>query len=288
VCHHFDVSLKSTMSTIHVTSPSGTQSQHEENQMRSMWEQGLLQEGTQYWKDGMSEWRPLSEYFQPTTTGSSPPPMMAVSTYSYTKDPQSLTSFVVFMLWVSLASEVVFMLADFGQMSLLGGTYTEAEAAANDSRQSVIGLAYLGVFIVTSIAFLKWIHRANLNCRGFGAQAMKFTPGWSVGYFFIPFLNLVRPYQAMKEIWKVSENPSAWQSASTSALLGWWWALWLISGFLGQMVFRTSMNATTIDQLQATTGLSIFSSFVGIPLCLVAINLIKSIAGMQERVVKSG
>lgn len=276
------------MNTIHVTSPSGTQSQHEENQLRSMWEQGLLQEGTQYWKDGMSEWRPLSEYFQPTISGSSPPPILAVSAHSYTKDPKSLTSFVVIMLWVSLGFEVVSILSDFGQMSLLGGTYTEAEGAANDSRQSVIGVAYLGVFIVTGIAFLKWIHRANVNCRGFGAQGMKFTPGWSVGYFFIPFLNLVRPYQAMKEIWKVSQNPSGWQSASTSSLLGWWWALWLISGFLGQIVFRTSMNATTIDQLQASTGLSIVSSFVGIPLCLVAINLIKTIAGIQERLVKNG
>ncbi len=192
------------------------------------------------------------------------------------------------MLWVSLGFEVVSILSYFGQMSLLGGTYTEAEGAANDSRQRVIGLAYLAVFIVTGIAFLKWIHRANLNCRGFGAQGMKFTPGWSVGYFFIPFLNLVRPYQAMKEIWKVSQNPSGWQSASTSSLLGWWWALWLLSGFLGQIVFRTTMNATTIDQLQASTGLSIVSSFVGIPLCLVAINLIKTIAGMQERVVKNG
>lgn len=276
------------MSTIHVTSPSGSQSQHEESQLRSMWEQGLLQDGTQYWKEGMSEWRPLSEYFTPATSGSTPPLIVAASAYSYTKDPRSLTSFLVVMLWVSLGFEIVSILSDFAQMSLLDGAYTEAEAAANDSRQGLIGLGYLGVFIVTGIAFLKWIYRANLNCRGFGADGMKFTPGWSIGYYFIPFLNLVRPYQSMKEIWQVSHSPTNWKSQSGSALLGWWWALWLISNFLGQIVFRTSMNATTIEALQASTGITIFSSIIGIPLCLVAINLVKTISTKQESLVNNG
>jgi len=277
------------MSMIHVTSPSGSQSQHEESQLRSMWEQGLLQEGTQYWKEGMSEWRPLSEYFAPPASTSTPPPIAAApSAYSYAKDPRSLTSFLVIMLWIDLGFEVVSILSDFGQMSLLDGAFTEAEAAANDSRQGLIGWGHLGVLVVTGIAFLKWIYRANLNCRGFGAEGMIFTPGWSIGCYFIPILNLVRPYQSMKEIWQVSHNPSNWNSQSGSALLGWWWALWLISGVLGQIVFRTSMNANTIEALQAATGIAILSSIVGIPLSLVAINLVKTISSKQESIVKNG
>jgi hypothetical protein len=253
-----------------------------------MWEQGLLQEGAQYWKEGMSEWRPLSEYFSAEASESTPPPIVAASAYSYTKDPRPLTSFLVVMLWVSLGFEIVSILSDFGQISLLDGAYTEAEAAANDSRQSLIGLGYLGVFIVTGIAFLKWIYRANLNCRGFGAEGMKFSPGWSIGYYFIPILNLVRPYQSMKEIWQVSHGPRNWNTQSGSALLGWWWALWLISNFLGQIVFRTSMNANTVEAIQASTGISIFASIIGIPLCLVAINLVKTISTKQEAIVNNG
>lgn len=275
------------MSIIHVTSPSGSQSQHEESQLRTMWAQGLLEEGTQYWKEGMSEWRPLSEYFAPPSA-STPPPIVATSAYTYTKDPRALTSFLVVMLWVSLGFEIISILSDFGQMSLLDGSFTEAEGAANDSRQGLIGLGYLGVFIVTGIAFLKWIYRANLNCRGFGVEGMKFTPGWSIGYYFIPFLNLVRPYQSMKEIWQVSHDPRNWKAQSGSALLGWWWALWIFSNVLGQIVFRTSMNANTIEGLQASTGISIFSGIVYIPLCIVAINLVKTISSKQESIVNNG
>ena len=32
----------------------------------------------------------------------------------------------------------------------------------------------------------------------------RFSPGWSVGWWFIPALNLLRPYQVIKEIWRGS------------------------------------------------------------------------------------
>lgn len=167
--------------------------------------------------------------------------------YQYTINPISLTKLLKTMLWISLGISVLSLLSDFMQMNLLSaGTFSQSAAEANDSRQRVMGILYLVAFIVTGIAFLKWIHRANKNCHGFGAQGMEFTPGWSIGYYFIPFINLYKPYRAMKEIWKVSTNPANWQNENGSALLGWWWALWLICGFLGQASFRMSMSANTL------------------------------------------
>jgi hypothetical protein len=189
---------------------------------------------------------------------------------------------------VSLGFEVLSILSGIAQMSLLNRPFTPDEGTANDARQGFIGIGYMIVFIVTGVGFLKWIHRANLNCRGFGAENMTFTPGWAVGWYFIPIMNLVRPYQAMKEIWQVSQNPRAWQTALGSPLLGWWWGLWIANSVLGQAVFRATMNATTIEQLKTSTGISIFAGLAGVPLCLAAIKLVKAIAAMQERVVKHG
>lgn len=241
-----------------------------------------------YWTEGMSEWRPLSEYFQVAAPLAVPVPADIYPRITYTKDPTSLTRFVIIMLWVSLGFEVLSILSDMAQMSLLNRPFNQDEGTANDARQGFIGIGYMIVFIVTGVAFLKWIHRANLNCRGFGAENMTFTPGWAVGWYFIPIMNLVRPYQAMKEIWQVSQNPRAWQTALGSPLLGWWWGLWIANSMLGQAVFRSTMNATTIEQLKTSTGISIFAGLAGIPLCLIAIKLVKSIAAMQERVVKHG
>lgn len=241
---------------------------------------GQLAYSDLYWTDGMTDWRPLSEYFQVATPAAAP--------ITYTKDPSSLTRAVIIMLWVSLGFEVITLLGDIAQMSLLNRPFTNEEALANDSRQQLIGVSYLIVFILTGIFFLKWIHRANLNARGFGAANMEFTPGWSVGWYFIPVMSLFKPFQAMKEIWQVSQNPKAWQSVHPSPLLGCWWGLWITSNILGQVVFRMSSNASTIEQLERSTTVSIIASIVGIPLCLVAMKLIKSITAMQERVVRNG
>jgi hypothetical protein len=140
---------------------------------------------------------------------------------------------------------------------------------------------------VTVFAFLIWIYRANLNCHGFGAQGMKFSPGWSVGYFFIPIANLYRPYQIMKEIWKVSKNPSNWQNEMESPLVGWWWALWLISNYLTYLSFQMKMKAHTISSLQTATTVSIISGIIDIPWYLVTASLVSAVFARQENLVKS-
>jgi hypothetical protein len=207
--------------------------------------------------------------------------------YSFSKDPTSLTKFLTTMLWISLGVSVLTLISDFMQMNLLNaGSFSQAAAEANDSRQQIMGILYLVAFVITGIAFLKWIHRSNSNCHGFGAQGMEFTPGWSIGYYFIPFLNLYKPYRAMKEIWKVSTNPTNWQNEKDSPLLGWWWALWLISGFLGQASFRMSIGADTISSLQASTTVSIISGMVDVPSYLVAVSLISEISAKQHKLVR--
>ena len=179
------------------------------------------------------------------------------------------------------------LLSDLLQLKLAStGEIAMDAAEANDSRQALIGLVYLGVYLATAIIFAMWIYRANLNSRGFGATGMRFTPGWSVGYFFIPILNLFRPFQAMKEIWKVSGNPRRWEAEPAGGILTVWWTLWILSNILGQAVFRMSMAADTPEKLQIATSLSIFTSLMDIPLSIVAIKMVSTIHARQVRLTE--
>ena len=206
--------------------------------------------------------------------------------YQYTRDPASLTKFLRTMLWILVGMGVVSMFSSLAQMSLLSSdTFSQAQAESNDARQQAVAVIYLCAFVLTGIAFLKWIHRANLNCHGFGAQGMVYSPGWSIGYYFIPILSLYKPYHAMKEIYAASRNPSTWQNEMSTPLLGWWWALWLISGFLGQASFRLTMAANTVELLQASTTVSIIDDISQIILCIVAISLVSAVSMAQERLV---
>lgn len=216
------------------------------------------------------------------TNMTEPKALLSNQKYEYNNSPTSLTRFLKTMLWISLGISIISLLSDFKQMNLLSGSFSQAEAEFNDARQHIIGVIFLVASIVTGIAFLKWIYRANSNCRGFGAQGMKFTPGWSIGYYFIPISNLYAPYQAMKEIWKVSTNPADWQNEAGSSLLGLWWALWLSDGFCYQHALRMSLREDTVTSLQT----SITASIIDIPLCIVAVSLISAIIAKQEKLVR--
>ena len=63
-----------------------------------------------------------------------------------------------------------------------------------------MGVVYLIAYITAVVLYCIWIHRANRNARALGTQGMRFTPGWCVGWWFIPFMNLYKPYQAVSEI----------------------------------------------------------------------------------------
>jgi hypothetical protein len=53
--------------------------------------------------------------------------------------------------------------------------------------------------ILTAIVWFLWLHRAVANARSLGVQT-EATPGWSVGWWFIPFANVVKPYQILRSL----------------------------------------------------------------------------------------
>lgn len=208
--------------------------------------------------------------------------------FVFTKDPATLTKFLKIMLWIYLGMVIISLLSDLLQMHLLTSDFTQADGEANDLRQQIIGIVYFLNFTVTGVAFLKWIHRASLNCHGFGARNLQFTPGWAVGYYFVPFINLYRPYRAMLEIWKVSSNPATWQDEPGSPLLSWWWGLWIVAGILGQASLRISLAAESVAAMQGATMVSVLSGLANIPLCLVALSLVSAIFQRQKRLTEAG
>lgn len=222
-------------------------------------------------------------------TSFKPRPMDEMSASSFI-DPTKLTQWLKLFLFVSIVIDAIALFSGISQYQLLSdfklGIYpSEALAAAaaesNDQRQQVIGWIQASTAITTIVLFVVWIYRANFNARSLGAQNMKFTPGWSVGYYFIPFLNLWRPYQAMKEIWKASKNPTSWEGEERSAILPWWWFFFLIAGMLGNASFRTSINAKEIHELITSTGVAIASDLVSIPATIIALVLVRKIYEMQ-------
>lgn len=92
----------------------------------------------------------------------------------------------------------------------------------------------IGVFLACVICYLLFVHRAMKNLHVSNARGLSISPGWAVGYSFIPFLNLVMIYRVMKEIWEASADPDRGRH-SAPQLLGWWWGLYLAGNILGRI-----------------------------------------------------
>jgi len=168
---------------------------------------------------------------------------------------------------------------------LLSGGSDEGtgELTPLDIIQMVVGGLQFVVYIATAIWFLRWVHRANRAVRHLGAAGLRYTPGWAVGWYFLPIVNLWKPYQAMREIWRASRNAPAWANQPSSPLLGWWWFLWVVSSSLGQASFRIALSADTAQELIFASGVTLASDVVDIPLCALAYLLIRRIDAMQNR-----
>jgi Domain of unknown function (DUF4328)/Protein of unknown function (DUF2510) len=114
-------------------------------------------------------------------------------------------------------------------------TLRQAEDAENlFAVGSVIWLISLAA---GAIGFLVWWYRAYDNLPGLTGFSRRFGRGWSIGAWFVPILSLWRPKQIGNDIWRGSD-PAArgnreWMSLPVGSLVHWWWAVYLLSGFVG-------------------------------------------------------
>jgi hypothetical protein len=110
----------------------------------------------------------------------------------------------------------------------------------------VLGLSmftgYLITSILSSVLFLQWFRRAYHNLHKAGAKNLITTEGWAVGSWFVPILNLIRPYEIMREIWIGTQQmytPNKFERsaiASSTGLVNGWWTTFLFSRVIGVLL----------------------------------------------------
>ena len=81
-------------------------------------------------------------------------------------------------------------------------------------------------FFAFAIIFLIWQFRVYKNLQITGAEGLKHSAGWSVGWYFIPFANLIKPYHVMKETFAVSLNLD--EEDNTTDIVLRWWVLYIV------------------------------------------------------------
>jgi len=158
-----------------------------------------------------------------------------------------------------------------------------------DNTYAAFSILSIPTSLIISILLMVWIYKSALNLVFFNIQGLRFSPGWAIGWFFVPVANFVMPPIVLSEIWKAS-SPGAktenmdWKRASTSLVILLWWIF-----MIGMIIFPIMLlliapenqeQLANGDFSSMTTRLWVVSGLqIGWAACL--ISLVRSITARQ-------
>jgi hypothetical protein len=149
------------------------------------------------------------------------------------------------------------------------GSVTSRPVIAREWEQLValdgfLSLGYLGIFIASEVLYLCWLYRAYANLGPLGAAEIRMTPGWAVGWHFIPIANLWKPLHAMTDLYR--------GSVGRSGPVGLWWALVLLAGASAQVSAKGNLQGPGLTELMMFQYVHIVSALLA--LAVTALNIV--------------
>lgn len=150
-------------------------------------------------------------------------------------------------------------------------------AETMDEMQRVLTAAIAVVAIVYIIMFCVWLYRSAANNRALGASGLKYSPGWTVGWFFIPFANLVMPYRTVREVWLASQDPADRADRGAAPLVLAWWGTYILASATTRIAASMLKHMNADDTSEVFHQL--FVDMTGLVLGMVAAFLSLAIIG---------
>ena len=147
----------------------------------------------------------------------------------------------------------------------------------SDMLRSTITVANLLLVILSIVFFIMWFRRAYYNLHLLPWNNARHTEGWAAGSWFVPIINLWWPYQIMMDIWNGTQNTLRERLGDPrpAAIVGWWWALHLITSFYDNIAARIGWNSDDVDSLITSTKMDIIGEVLSIPAILITIVMIQ-------------
>ena len=144
-------------------------------------------------------------------------------------------------------------------------------------------------FVLSAVFFLIWVHRAYSNLSPLKARNLEFSPGWAVGWWFVPFANLVKPFQVMREVWCDSDPYVATESSLFSSgprtaptWMGVWWGLWIVSNIFSNIAGRIA-DSTDVGNIVLMGWVFLFAGGLSCIAAVLCIKLVREVTTRQEQ-----
>jgi uncharacterized membrane protein len=154
------------------------------------------------------------------------------------------------------------------------------------------GLLGACAYIFCVVLVCRVTYRMMRNLHQLGASQARISPGWAVGWYFIPFANLVMPVRAVTQIWHGTFGELN-TPREPGGMIGLWWACWLISNFadsIGSQImgesnpFVTPMTPSS-EQLYAGLALYNIGYLASVLAALLMLRLFDELTSAQKQLV---
>ena len=141
---------------------------------------------------------------------------------------------------------------------------------------------YIVLNVISVMTFIRWFRRAYYNLHLFAN--CKFTDGWAAGAWFVPVINLFRPYQIMKEMWEkiqkvIKEKSGVVTKEKDSTIISAWWILFLISNIIDVDLVKSLVD---ID-FHTMKKLDDLLLFISMMLGVITVYIINVYSGFEDK-----
>lgn len=196
------------------------------------------------------------------------------------RSARRIASATIAFLTVHAVFDLAAVVVDVQMLGLLGRVrdgagVTLEEVTTHVDRMYWSWILQLVAAFAVLVPFVLWLRRVYRNLGPLGIRSLRFKPGWAVGGWFVPFLNLARPKSIVNDVWRASDPELPPEVARPpegapvpAAVNGWWAAL-----IAGRLVYpgpvddvRPTLDAMVLDVQRIIVGdaLLVVAAILGI------------------------
>jgi hypothetical protein len=185
---------------------------------------------------------------------------------------------LIIALWGSIAISASNAVL-FGAQPTVPATTTEP--AAGDTAAAITGLIVLLISIAAPVFWLFWQRHAQANLFAFGIRDLRFSPGWVIAWWLIPFANLVMPFKTVGELVRHSTG-----AHETPPWLAAWWGC-----FVGATLLIAFGSSVVADGTSSSSDQGYYAMAVGavahVIAGLLAMRIVRRVQAGQEALAGS-
>lgn len=190
--------------------------------------------------------------------------------------------YAILFIWILLILHICSSIFLYQHYTLLnqyqpGDSLQSQEFFVSGLKLSIVRLLTFISAITSIIVFLKWFRRAYFNLEQM-TEGLEYNNSEALWAWFIPFANLFRPFQIMKELFlkskRILETNMHPDSGKLSLiLLIIWWSLNIFNGLTIFVLLQKygSIIELNINIMKSLILSGMSSDIIGIPNCIVTL-----------------